>query len=236
MDSTSEELVDTLCIDVFLLMIMLLFFVPFKNTRSHPDTIGRTPAYCERTESVSVLVDRVYTANDDEIIRSCQVEGYTYLINIRHFALLVGAISVIGLALLIPIYSQGNTKVDNEMNRYAVQHILDNERYLWVVVFCWVVISAMVYGTAGYYLYKVHAVESIEHNSIQSQSVQLSKLPQTKTTEELQHRLAEFFKRRFPGCVLSIYVVPDVTEILVLQKRVDSAKESLESAEAYFDL
>jgi hypothetical protein len=236
MDKSSEELVATLFIDSFLLLLLLLFYVPSKNARSHPDTIGHRPPYCERTSSVQSLVSRVYHASDQEIMRSCQVDGYTYLTNIRLLTYLVSAVSLVGLALLIPIYTQGDTKVDTDLNRLAVQHILDNEEFLWVVVLCWVMFSLMFYLTAGFFLNKVHSVTSRDYNSIKSQSVQLSRLPKTTTTNELESRLLDYFNRRFPRSLLSLYVVPDITEIYVLQLKLEKTQEHLASCQAYFDL
>lgn len=236
MDSTSEELVTTLGIDLAILSVMLLFFVPLKNIRSHPDTIGRVPPYCERTATVSTLVGKVYKANDAEILRSCQAEGYNYMINLRYFAILVGVMCVIGLTVLFPIYSQGDTDVDTDLSEIAVQHILDNDRFLWSVVACWVIFSLLVYFAAGYFLYKVHSMESHNLSSTQEQSVQISKLPLEKTTDELQRRLVDYFSRIQPGCVLSVYVVPDITEVLLLQNQVMKARDNLASAEAYFSL
>jgi hypothetical protein len=236
MDRTSEELVTTLILDLLLLALMLLFYVPIKNARSHPDATGRTPPYCERTSSVTSLVSRVYRANDEEILRSCQADGYNYLVSIRLFAILVGVVSFIGLTLLLPLYSQGDTDVDSDLNEFAVQHILENENYLWAVVACWIAFSLLFYFTAGYFLYKVHSVASKEHSSIEAQSAQISKLPTTQTPEELQSILVEYFDKRFPGSVLSLYVVPDVTEIYILQRQLKDAQDSLVSCQAYLEL
>jgi len=228
--------VATLFIDILLLILMLLFFVPFKNLRSHPDAIGKTPPYCERTATVASLASRVYNANDEEILRNCRFEGYSFLVNVRLYCILVAIISVIGLGMLIPIYYQGSSKVDSDLNEVAVQHILDNERYLWAVFFCWVFFSLLFYGIAGYYLYKVHSIETLERQAIETQSVQITKLPKTKPADDVQKRIVDYFKKRFPGCVLSVYVVPDVTEIYILQNQLKVAKQNMASAESYVDL
>lgn len=136
MDNTVPGLLTTLTIDIIIFSILFFLFIYYRKLRSFPLEIEvpnitlKQPYFQESTTPIITLFKQVYRFSNSELIEKLSFTSYLYLELHRHILIGLGVMTLLGLLILIPIYSAGHDSEDQELDKISITNILLNDNYM----------------------------------------------------------------------------------------------------------
>ena len=218
MDASVWAVLITLFADSVIFLAEFTLFVLYRRVRNKPINLtveGRQikePVFSESDTPILQLMKLVWSIPYRDMNRHCGVEGQLYLALHMVMGFGLGIMAVFGCGVLLPVYASGSNKVEDDMNKLSIAHILQNDDMMGSVVFFLFFFSTGIIGIIVAYCKYVHLALNTptELNlTIDRFTVEIQNLSRKLDPNTAVEMLYDMLKQQFGEEVLSVYVVPN---------------------------
>lgn len=155
-DKSVGGLITTLVIDAVLFLLIMMFFMLFRRSKSAP-LVEEYPEYqinrpyISTKESFITQVQQVKSVKNQEVKENVGSQPVVYLEFLRNVLYGLVVIGVLGLGILVPLYSLGSVDVATDLDKVGISHAITNSRILILSIVMIAINSLIVYATAFRY-------------------------------------------------------------------------------------
>jgi hypothetical protein len=156
-DESVKGILLTIIIDSLICLNLLLLFSKFRTKRAPPVSMKGPYAFVRRSYidekelSFTCVIDKLRAVKDQEIIEKLGRDPFAYISFNRLGFSVVSILAVLGLGVLIPIYSAGNSDVRNDMDSIGISHAISQGELLATpVVFLFLFSICLYYSIYRY--------------------------------------------------------------------------------------
>ena len=221
MDDYSLSLLLVVVFYAFITVILLVIFCQLKKYRCSPKTERKYNVFVpENSLRFKDLCSKIFFTTLGEIKQECGEEAHHYLYITRTLAILITVLCPITLAVLLPVYKQGDV-YPIDLQAISLGNILFNEKLL-VAPF----LILIIFIVSSYYVLKICASETLRISSfsnINPSSLRIIGLPKHESRASILKKVAECLNLKTE----SIYVVPNLSKSMEYEKFLSHAKQEL---------
>lgn len=225
MDESVHGILLTILIDSVICLILLLLFYKFRTKRAAPSSSEGPEAFLkrayinEKSLPFSSILHKLHEINDQELIENLGRFPLDYISFNRLSYTTVTIIGILGVSILIPLYSIGNDNVKNDMDSIGISHAITQEDLLATPVLFVVLFSVCLY----YFIYRYAKVCLSKGNKgevINKQIKPISEftvwvwgLPKNRSAAHIQQEFDRIvYMHASPDSIEFTYVVPNYTQ------------------------
>lgn len=148
MDNSIWSIVITFIIDGVILAILLLLFFVLRRLRAKSwEGAGAPDPHPPQVQEVGVglvqALKQVWSTTEDDMLRHCHVEGMMYYKVHKNLTCVFCVMSVFSMAVLVSVYTQGDTDYKEDVEAAGYAHVIENEKHIIASFLCLVLFSAM---------------------------------------------------------------------------------------------
>eukprot|EP01114_Cavostelium_apophysatum_P010535 TRINITY_DN2438_c0_g2_i2.p1 TRINITY_DN2438_c0_g2~~TRINITY_DN2438_c0_g2_i2.p1 ORF type:complete len:786 (-),score=145.12 TRINITY_DN2438_c0_g2_i2:855-3212(-) len=185
-------------------------------------------------------VKTVFSYEESTLLQSAGIDVVAYLRLLKYTFMLFTVLSIVGMVIILPTNYFGTSSLEvQEHNsttysaeeQYSISHLKNGSETMWVHLLFTFIFSFCVF----YYLQKLYLTcidiqrRNPSHKSVTSSTVMVFNLPANITSQD---KLRDMFEDIFgKGRVLSVHMIPDLAELVDLQKMRDTAFKHLKRAQ-----
>lgn len=150
----------TLMINSVIFVVLFCLYCAYRRVRTKPVHAADVPkvALQESEWSLLALLIHVYELDSNQMQELCGSPALLFLKLHKVIIALLALLSLLSFAVLVPLYSVGDSSVSNDLNAISFAHIRENEEFLIGPVLCFIVFAVL--GQCLLYAYFKFSKES----------------------------------------------------------------------------
>lgn len=148
MDNSIWSIVIAFIIDGVILSILVLLFLVFRRLRAKswegagaPDP--NPPQVQEAGVSLCTALKQVWSTSEEDMLKHCHVEGMMYYKVHKNLTCVFCVMSVFSMAVLVSVYTQGDTDYKEDIEAAGYAHVAKNEKHIIASFLCLVLFSTL---------------------------------------------------------------------------------------------
>lgn len=148
MDNSIWSIVIAFIIDGVILSILLILFFVFRRLRAKnwegvgtPDP--NPPQVQEAGVSLGAALKQVWSTSEEDMLKHCHVEGMMYYKVHKNLTCVFCVMSVFSMAVLVSVYTQGDTDYKEDIEAAGYAHVAKNEKHLIASFLCLVLFTTL---------------------------------------------------------------------------------------------
>lgn len=242
--SETQQLKDSLCMNLLIFTALISFFEVNRHFKAiYGKRISKKFLKTNRVPPIpsKIPLAWVYTVlnvSDDEILRMVGLDGYMLIRYITVCLRISLFLTVWGIAILLPVYSNAQGDISIGWNKYTIANIPlseENNHYLLWIPCIFAYVFSAYYCRIMYTEYENFVKKRVEYLV----KGDVDTPPQTYYTIIVERlpaslrstpALKEFFKRLFPNDVYSVEIALDLTKLDVIIQHRALVRHNLEKA------
>jgi hypothetical protein len=148
MDNSIWSIVIAFIIDGVILSILVLLFFVFRRLRAKswegagaPDP--NPPQVQEVGVSLCAALKQVWSTSEEDMLKHCHVEGMMYYKVHKNLTCVFCVMSVFSMAVLVSVYTQGDTDYKEDIEAAGYAHVAKNEKHIIASFLCLVLFTTL---------------------------------------------------------------------------------------------
>ncbi|CAG9318135.1 TMEM63A_5 [Blepharisma stoltei] len=239
MDPILYALISAFAANILIFGILFALFLVFRTFRSkhifsdNPKIIPKNAIFSESDTPLMLLFKSVWNTSLQDIYEKCGSEAYVYLALQWKIIKSLFLMCLIGVTVLVPVYSQGKRIHETGLEETGIGNILEEPNYMVAPLIYFIPFSIF-----GYFLvYRVlkEVTTKSQQNKIQlfNYVLEISDLPKDKACEFIKTMVNNILQKDFRDNIVSIYVVPNLAKLYRTHNKLEEAKEKAEHYALY---
>ena len=148
MDNSVWSIIITFIIDGVIFAILLILFLIFRRFRAkiwevEGVTDPHPPLVKEAGVGLGQALKQVWSVSEQDMLQHCHVEGMMYYKVHKNLTCLFCIMSVFSMAVLVSVYTQGDTDYKEDVEAAGYAHVTENEKHIIASFLCLVLFSVL---------------------------------------------------------------------------------------------
>ena len=213
MDSSVYSIIVAAGLDSIVFSGLFCAFLVYRKIRSPVINIEseieiKRPFLHEGEYEFLDLAKKIRDISIGEVHNAIGEWGFVYLTLHKYIIYTLGVLFVLGCGILLVVYTQGNSEVDDSFHQAGIAHVLDNSSYLVAPIIFLFIFTFLLYSFAYYYYIATTTSESNVINPPHQYAVLITKIPRNFPPEFLNNRIYTMLKHKFNSGIISVYTIP----------------------------
>lgn len=242
-DKSVGGLITTLAIDIFIFTLLIIAFLITRTAKSAPlqeeyPEYSIKRAYIVSKEPILTQAKQVVSIMNSEIHEHVGSSPVIYLEFVRNILRGIIVIGVLGLGILVPLYSLGTVEVSTDLDKVGISHAITNANILAASIVMIFINSVIVYFIAYRYakrsLVQEINVRIIQPNNLSEYSLWITGLPKHRSAYSMQESFRNIITQQFSTeQIVFTYVVPNYTRAYKAQQEIEYYEGMLDHWKRY---